>query len=52
VEDLSWATHPQDAAGLQEALDASERGDEEPVEDALIQAARLRRAGPRPRVVV
>ena len=52
VEELYWATHARDAATLEEALDAAERGNLEPVEDELIQTARLRRAGRRPRAVV
>ncbi len=51
VEELYAATHPRDAAALEQALDASDRGELEAVEDELIQAARLRRATRRSRAV-
>ncbi|MDE3076068.1 MAG: helix-turn-helix domain-containing protein [Chloroflexota bacterium] len=52
VEELYAATHPRDAAALEQALDAADHGDVEPVEDELIEAARLRRSGRRSRTVV
>lgn len=52
VEELYWETHPREAATLKEAIDAVDRGDTEPVEDDVIEAARERRSGRQSRVVV
>ena len=52
VEELYAATHPRDAATLEQALDAADQGELESVEDELIQAARLRRSSRRSQAVV